>query len=61
MLQFPLSLQVTIADSDRLYPLSHLYLVVPPNMVLDGVSEFPLEIDGGRLHDTAAHIQYNKL
>ena len=47
MLQSLLAKQVTIADPDRMYPLLHLYITIPPKVVLDGVPEVPSKTEGG--------------
>ena len=53
-LQSPLAKQDTIANPDRVYPLSQMYITDFPKVVLDGVPGEPLEMIGGEPQSTAA-------
>ena len=53
-LQSPVAKQDTIANPDRVYPLSQLYITDSPNVVLDVVPGKPLEMIGGEPQSTAA-------
>ena len=55
--QLSLAKQDTVADPDRKYSLSQLYVTVPPNFVLDDVPGDPLGMEGGVPQSTAVYMQ----
>ena len=57
-LHIPVARQAIMADPERVYPMSQLYVTVPPNVVLVGVPGDPLVMLGGGPQSTAVRSRH---